>query len=76
MDLEDRDNLMLNFYEGDECDFEDPGSNYQGCGSGSVSVSGSRRAKMTHKVTKVEIFLKVQVFKCWTASFESCMLLL
>jgi hypothetical protein len=28
VDLEDRDNLMLNFYEGDECDFEDPGTNY------------------------------------------------
>jgi hypothetical protein len=50
VDLEDRDNLMLNFYEGDECDFEDPGTNYvhifpyfflsflgffQCCGSGS-----------------------------------------
>jgi hypothetical protein len=31
--------------------------------------SGSRRAKITHKSRKK--FVKVHVFKCWMASFES-----
>ncbi len=61
---------------------------FQGCGSGSVldpysigsvdpdpySESGSRRAKMTQKSRKK--LVKVHVFKCWMASFESWRLLL
>jgi hypothetical protein len=35
----------------------------------SESGSGSRRAKMTHKSRQK--FVKVHVFKCWMASFES-----
>ncbi len=42
-------------------------------GSGFNRVSGSRRAKMTHKSKKK---LKVHVLKCWVASFESWRLLL
>jgi hypothetical protein len=63
---------------------KDPeGQKKQGFGSGSrldpnligpldpdpESGSGSRRAKMTHKVEN--FFLKVHVLKCWMASFES-----
>jgi hypothetical protein len=38
----------------------------------SESGSGSRRAKMTHKSRKK----KIDVLKCWMASFVSCRLLL
>ncbi len=36
--------------------------------SESVSGSGSRRAKITHKSRN---FFKVHVLKCWMASFEA-----
>jgi hypothetical protein len=39
----------------------------------SGSVSGSRRAKKTHKNTKI---MKFHVLKCWMFSFEGLMLLL
>ncbi len=56
----------------------DPGSGLDPYSIGSVdpdpvpyleSGSGSRRAKMTHKGRKK--LVKVHVFKCWMASFES-----
>jgi hypothetical protein len=50
---------------------EDPDPDWIRIQSGpdSESGSGSRRAKMTHKSRKK--FVKVHVFKCWMASFES-----